>query len=31
MFVTKTAKAKLKEHGVGKEDGNEGGATAQKA
>jgi len=39
VFVTKTAKAKLKEHGVGEEDGkqdgkqggNEGGATAQKA
>lgn len=35
VFVTKTAKAKLKEHGVGKEDGkqdgNEGGAAAQKA
>ena len=39
VFVTKTAKAKLKEHGVGevdgkqdgKQDGNEGGATAQKA
>jgi len=38
VFVTKKAKAKLKEHGVGKEggkqsgkqDGNDGGATAQK-
>jgi len=39
VIVTKKAKAKLKEHGVGgedgrqdgKQDGNEGGATAQKA